>query len=115
MSLNDQHFIILDLLMADAVVKGRGWVVMPMRASRDYADGTPGTRQWAIPGRRARLKELNNLGLVQVRTVTIAAWYSPLSDRPVDGYSGVEVQVMLTPQGRDVALSKRTDGHSMKG
>ena len=105
------HFAILDWVMAK--LSGPDWQTVPMTA---HVDGEP--RQWAprmIPGRRARLKELSDLGLLHVRTVTIAAWYSPLSDPLEGGRSGVEVQAMLTPQGRDVALSRRPDGVSAKG
>ncbi len=107
--MKDAHFAILDLLMTGPPE----WMVVPMMMNRDYGRGWASGR--VIAGRRARLKELNDLGLIGVRTVTISEWHSPLSDRLKDGYDRVEVQAMLTPQGRDVALSKRADGTSAKG
>ncbi len=110
--MKEAHFAILDLLLASS---NDIWVVVPMTMSRDYHLAGRAMSEQLIVGRRPALKHLNDLGLVQVRTVTIRAWYSPLSDRPVDGFSDVEVQAMLTPQGRDVALSRRLDGVSVKG
>lgn len=102
MSLNDRHYEILDIVAAGGDLE---WQVVPMSLTRKTGSGW--NRADKIPGRRAALKKLSDLGLLHVRTVTLSAWYSPLSDPPVDGYERVEVQAMLSPQGRDIALSRR--------
>lgn len=61
-----------------------------------------GWRARPIRGRRTRLKELNDLGLIHVRTVSVNAWFSKVSDPPLGGYHQRYVEAVLTDQGQDV-------------
>ncbi len=59
------------------------------------------TRMDRIRGQRPQLKVLNDLGLVEVRTMAVSYWFSPKSDRP-RSYSEQYVEAVLTAQGMDV-------------